>query len=218
MYFCFFVQNDDVKLEENNIKSQDDQQKNGKQQNEKQKNRSPSIFVNLLIIIDILAVVAQISGALVWCLFQYLDFNQTGVTQHPYPWSVPVAVILTSCGWWENFTEKDSWTSLGKFLWRIRSEMYVKEVKKKIYPENYRPKQRARGILGWISSLFSKTPDEEKNFETKIEKKPGTRHRVYTMIIPVKLLTFYVSMVLITWWTVLIGVQIIYNFKAILYL
>ena len=42
-----------------------------------------------------------------------------------------VAVILTSFGWWENFTEKDSWTSLGKFLWRVKQEMYTKTIKMK---------------------------------------------------------------------------------------
>ena len=73
--------------------------------------------------IDIIAVVSQLSGAIFWPLLQWMGVNQGEATNHPYPWAVPVGVILTSLGWWETFTEEDSWTSLGKYLWSIKKEM-----------------------------------------------------------------------------------------------
>ena len=111
------------------------------------------------VCLDVVAILVQLSGAAAWCLFQYLDINQETVTPHPYPWAVPVAVILTSCGWWETFTEEESSTRLGQLLWNIKAQM----------------------IGG--------------------SDKPATRDRMYTIITPIKLLTFYVSMVLMAWLT-----------------
>ena len=136
-----------------------------------------SVFTNCLLLVDLLAVLSQVSGAVVWCVLQYLDTEHQLDMQHPYPWSLPVAVILTSFGWWENFTEEDSWTSLGRFLWRMRKEMLVKEVKIKKKKSEY---------------------EDDPEDEYEIVKKPGTRHRVYTLVIPIKLVTFYISMILIT--------------------
>ena len=136
-----------------------------------------SVFTNCLLLVDLLAVLSQVSGAVVWCVLQYLDTEHQLDIQHPYPWSLPVAVILTSFGWWENFTEEDSWTSLGRFLWRMRKEMLVKEVKIKKKKSEY---------------------EDDPEDEYEIVKKPGTRHRVYTLVIPIKLVTFYISMILIT--------------------
>ena len=169
-------------IEDEDIKDEHEEDDNGKH-----KKKERSAFIYLLIIFDLIAVLAQVSGSLLWCLLQYLDLNEEGSLQHPYPWALPVSVILTSFGYWENFTEKDSWTSLGKLLWRIRNEMYEKVVRR-----------RKRVIMD--ADGFEMRNDEEEEEYEEITK-PGTRHRVYTMVIPFKILAFYVSMVLITWWT-----------------
>ena len=167
---------------------------------EKEGNKSFGL-TNLWIFLDIAAVIAQVSGALIWCLFQYLEFHQEGSRNHPYAWSIPVAVILTSFGWWENFTDKDSWFSLGKFLYSVKEEMTEKKVvKKKIRTDQDQNRKRKSGLWKRISQLFEKIPDEDIEYVNR----PHTRHRVYTMIIPIKLLTFYVSMFVISWWTNLI--------------
>ena len=75
------------------------------------------------VCLDVVSVLVQVSGAGVWCLFQYLDISQDTLTPHPYPWAIPLAVILTSCGWWETFTEEESASRLGQLLWDIKSQM-----------------------------------------------------------------------------------------------
>ena len=76
--------------------------------------------------IDIVAIVAQLSGAIFWPLLQWMGVNQDQANPHPYPWAVPLGVILTSFGWWETFTEEDSWTGLGKQLWKVKKDMIEK--------------------------------------------------------------------------------------------
>ena len=153
-------------IEDEDIKDEHEEDDNGKH-----KKKERSAFIYLLIFFDLIAVLAQVSGSLLWCLLQYLDLNEEGSLQHPYPWALPVAVILTSFGYWENFTEKDSWTSLGKLLWRIRNEMYEKVVR------------RRKRVLMDADGLELRNYDEEEDEFEEITK-PGTRHRVYTMVIP----------------------------------
>ena len=43
--------------------------------------------------------------------------------EHPYPWAVPVGLILTSCGWWETFTNENSYFPFGKWLWSVKQRM-----------------------------------------------------------------------------------------------
>lgn len=45
------------------------------------------------VIIDLLAISAQITGFVVWPLLE----------NRPILWMVPVAAIMTSCAWWENY-------------------------------------------------------------------------------------------------------------------
>lgn len=45
------------------------------------------------VIIDFLAISAQITGFVVWPLLE----------NRPILWMVPVAAIMTSCAWWENY-------------------------------------------------------------------------------------------------------------------
>lgn len=45
------------------------------------------------VIIDLLAISAQITGFVVWPLLE----------NRPILWMVPIAAIMTSCAWWENY-------------------------------------------------------------------------------------------------------------------
>lgn len=45
------------------------------------------------VIIDLLAISAQITGFVVWPLLE----------KRPILWMVPIAAIMTSCAWWENY-------------------------------------------------------------------------------------------------------------------
>ncbi len=56
------------------------------------------------ISVDVLAIVAQATGFIVW---PWVETNQTN-TDPGKIWVVPIAVILASCGWWENYVSKKS--------------------------------------------------------------------------------------------------------------
>ncbi|CAG0919439.1 unnamed protein product [Notodromas monacha] len=61
------------------------------------------------ISIDVLAIVAQATGFVVW---PWVENNRTGADPAKV-WIVPIAVMLTSFGWWENYVNKKStFTSL----------------------------------------------------------------------------------------------------------
>lgn len=45
------------------------------------------------VIFDLLAIAAQITGFIVWPLLE----------NRPILWMVPIAAIMTSCAWWENY-------------------------------------------------------------------------------------------------------------------
>lgn len=48
--------------------------------------------------IDLLAVIFQASGLMVWPILSSM----------PRPWLLPLSGILISCGWWENYVDSDS--------------------------------------------------------------------------------------------------------------
>jgi hypothetical protein len=56
--------------------------------------------------INSLALAAQVTGFVVWPLLE--------IEEKPRLWALPLATILISCGWWENFyvTAKNSSKSL----------------------------------------------------------------------------------------------------------
>jgi hypothetical protein len=56
-------------------------------------------------VIDIVALAAQVTGFVVWPLIEG--------GQQPALWFIPLALFLTSFGWWENFVSKKS--ALGIF-------------------------------------------------------------------------------------------------------
>ena len=58
--------------------------------------------------VDIFAILAQLSGALVWPILQWTNHSMSKETLS-YPWSLPLGLILASFGWWETFaTNEDS--------------------------------------------------------------------------------------------------------------
>ena len=54
------------------------------------------------MIADILAILAQLSGCLLWA------FPEMSKSNWSQPWLLPTALILTSFGWWENYVDKRS--------------------------------------------------------------------------------------------------------------
>jgi hypothetical protein len=58
------------------------------------------------MVVDTMALSAQATGFVVWPL----------VDNHNSPsliWLIPISLLLTSCGWWENFVSPNS--SLGNY-------------------------------------------------------------------------------------------------------
>ena len=78
--------------------------------------------------------------------------------------------------------------------------MYEKIEKRPIRADNESTNQKNQNFL---QRFFGQNKGDIIRYET--EKKPGTRHRLYTILIPIKLLIFYVAMVIITWKTNLIS-------------
>ena len=53
-------------------------------------------------VVDILAIVAQLSGAFLWVIPELNKTNWTHI------WMLPTSLILASFGWWENYVDKHS--------------------------------------------------------------------------------------------------------------
>ena len=73
--------------------------------------------------LDTLALMVQLSGCVMFPVLQVAGINNNVLPTHPYPWAIPVGLIMTSCGWWETFTEEDSYFPLGKALWNVKKRM-----------------------------------------------------------------------------------------------
>ena len=56
-------------IEDEDIKDEHEEDDNGKH-----KKKERSAFIYLLIFFDLIAVLAQVSGSLLWCLLQYLQY------------------------------------------------------------------------------------------------------------------------------------------------
>jgi hypothetical protein len=52
-----------------------------------------SMYVKLGI--NLMALAAQVTGFVVWPLLE--------IQEKPQLWALPVATLLISCGWWENY-------------------------------------------------------------------------------------------------------------------
>ncbi|XP_065164393.1 chitin synthase chs-2 isoform X3 [Atheta coriaria] len=64
------------------------------------------------VIVDLFAIAAQATGFVVWPI----------VEQKPEMWLIPVAIFLTSIGWWENYISKHSPIPFIKRLGKIKEE------------------------------------------------------------------------------------------------
>lgn len=62
------------------------------------------------VIVDLLAISAQATGFVVWPI----------VEQKPHLWIIPIAVFLTSLGWWENYISRHSPIPFIKMLGKIK--------------------------------------------------------------------------------------------------
>lgn len=65
------------------------------------------------VIIDLVAISAQITGFVVWPLLE----------NRPNLWMIPIAAVLTSCGWWENYVCIHSPIGFVRALGRCKEDM-----------------------------------------------------------------------------------------------
>jgi len=72
----------------------------------------------LRVVIDLLALAAQVTGLVVWPLIEG--------GREPSLWYIPLALILTSFGWWENFVSKKS--ALGKIINKSLCKLLKKSI------------------------------------------------------------------------------------------
>ncbi|XP_034946911.1 chitin synthase chs-2 isoform X1 [Chelonus insularis] len=68
----------------------------------------------VLVLVDLAALAAQASGFVVWAL---LDSSKPSI------WLMPAALILTSCGWWENYVSLQSPIGFVRTLGRVKKEL-----------------------------------------------------------------------------------------------
>lgn len=62
------------------------------------------------VIIDLVAIAAQATGFVVWAI----------VEQKPHLWVIPLSIVLTSLGWWENYISRHSPLPFIKRLGKIK--------------------------------------------------------------------------------------------------
>ncbi|XP_051174656.1 chitin synthase chs-2-like isoform X2 [Leptopilina boulardi] len=70
----------------------------------------------VLVLVDLAALAAQATGFVVWPL---LDSSNTSL------WLIPPALIMVSCGWWENYVSVRSPISIVRVLGRVKKELRV---------------------------------------------------------------------------------------------
>ncbi|XP_059350344.1 chitin synthase chs-2-like isoform X1 [Daphnia carinata] len=68
-------------------------------------------------IVDIFAIMAQISGCFLWVI------PELNKTNWHHVWMLPASLILTSFGWWENYVDKHSPIGFVKYLGKIKEKM-----------------------------------------------------------------------------------------------
>ena len=64
---------------------------------------------------DIVAIICQIGGALLWPILHLINYQNYPENQldkiMPHPWAIPIGLFLTSCGWWECYVDESPQTS-----------------------------------------------------------------------------------------------------------
>ncbi|KAL0119832.1 hypothetical protein PUN28_007929 [Cardiocondyla obscurior] len=68
----------------------------------------------VLVLVDIAALAAQATSFVLW---PFLDSSRRSL------WLIPVALLLVSCGWWENYVSTQSPIGLIRSLGRVKKEM-----------------------------------------------------------------------------------------------
>ena len=73
--------------------------------------------------LDILAICAQLTGAILWPILQWTDTSKAK-DEMEFAWSLPIGLILASFGWWETFTtNEESAIPFMRFMSRVRTNM-----------------------------------------------------------------------------------------------
>ena len=73
--------------------------------------------------LDILAICAQLTGAILWPILQWTDTSKAK-DEMEFAWSLPIGLILASFGWWETFTtNEESAIPFIRFMSRVRTNM-----------------------------------------------------------------------------------------------
>lgn len=65
------------------------------------------------VIVDMIAIVAQVTGFIVWPLLE----------KKPVLWLIPISALCISVGWWENFVTRQSPIGIIKSLSRLKDEL-----------------------------------------------------------------------------------------------
>lgn len=65
------------------------------------------------VIIDLVAITAQITGFVVWPLLE----------NRPILWMIPIAAVMTSCAWWENYVCVHSSIGFVRAMGRAKEEL-----------------------------------------------------------------------------------------------
>ncbi|XP_011866715.1 PREDICTED: uncharacterized protein LOC105561386 isoform X3 [Vollenhovia emeryi] len=68
----------------------------------------------VLVLVDLAALAAQATSFILW---PFLDSSRRSL------WLIPVALLLVSCGWWENYVSTQSRIGLIRSLGRVKKEM-----------------------------------------------------------------------------------------------
>ena len=70
------------------------------------------------VIVDLFAILAQLSGCFLWVALEMTKAKPSRTV-----WLMPVALILTSFGWWENYVDKHSPVGFVKYLGKIKERL-----------------------------------------------------------------------------------------------
>lgn len=65
------------------------------------------------VLIDMAAIAAQVTGFVIWPLLE----------NRPELWVIPIACVMISCGWWENFVSLQSPIGFVRAMGRVKDEM-----------------------------------------------------------------------------------------------
>jgi len=74
------------------------------------------------IMVDVLALACQVSGFFVWPVQEMIK----GGPNTGQIWTIPLAVFLTSFGWWENYVDKKAKLPGIKYLGEIKERLYLR--------------------------------------------------------------------------------------------